>query len=68
MKFQVLSQNNTPLMVTASIKCIPTSKELISMERAGYKFKMDNKMVSRKKVIEFTTNNKEKSIEKNSKI
>ena len=68
MKFQVISQNNMPLMATTSIECIPSSTELISMEKVGYKFKIDNKIVSRKKIIEFTTNNKEKLIEENSEV
>lgn len=50
-------------MVTTNIECIPTPEILISMERTGYKFKMDNKLISRKKIIEFITNNKEKTIE-----
>ncbi len=40
-------------MNTEYMSCIPTVSQLDSMNKAGYKFKLDNKIVSVKKLKEF---------------
>lgn len=50
--FQVINQNNDTVMTTSYVGCIPTDKELSSMYKAGYKFKLNGKAISLKKVLE----------------
>ena len=52
MKFEVVNDKNKTVMTTNYIGCIPTDKELSSMYKAGYKFKLNGKAVSLKKVLE----------------
>lgn len=42
MKFQVC-RDNIGMMSTEHINCIPSRTELIEMQRAGYKFRIDGK-------------------------
>ncbi len=52
MKFEVVNDRGVTVMNTSSISCIPNIDELTSMSKAGYKFKIDNKSVSIKKIKE----------------
>lgn len=46
MKFQVFGKDNQCRFVTESKNCIPDIKELTAISKAGYKFKLDGKVVS----------------------
>lgn len=52
MKFEVVNDKNKTVMITNYIEYIPTDKELSSMYKAGYKFKLNGKAISLKKVLE----------------
>lgn len=52
MEFQVLDRFGQKLMTTYYPKCLPSDSELDSMASAEYKFKVDGKIVSKKKVKE----------------
>ena len=52
MKFQVVNRDNIPVMCTESVSCVPDEKELLSMQKAGYKFKVDGKVMTIKKIKE----------------
>ena len=52
MKFEVVNDKNVPMMSTTYISCIPEKDELTSMSKAGYKFKLDGKSITIKKLIE----------------
>ena len=52
MKFEVINDRNKPVYYTHKIKDIPTREFLSSMVDAGYKFKIDGKIVSKKRVEE----------------
>ena len=46
MKFQVFGKDNQCRFVTESKSCIPNIKELTAISKAGFKFKLDGKVVS----------------------
>jgi hypothetical protein len=48
--FQIIDSNNSIAMRTNHISCIPPDSHLASMETIGYKFKLDGKFVSRRKI------------------
>ena len=52
MKFEVVNDKNIPMMSTTFISCIPEKDELISISKAGYKFKLDGKLITIKKLNE----------------
>lgn len=52
MKFEVISDKNKTVSYTFKIGDIPPKEYLNSMANAGYKFKMDGKIVSKKKIEE----------------
>lgn len=52
MLFQVVNDNGVPVFHTEYISCIPDESQLTSMQKAGYKFKVDGKSVSIKKIKE----------------
>ena len=59
MKFQVINDKGVPVMGTEYVSCIPDEQQLSSMAKAGYKFKIDGKAMSIKKikqVIQDTSN------------
>lgn len=60
MRFEVINTTGKIVMNTEYYECIPNKTTLLSMEKAGYKFKLNKKMVNRKKLGE--------EIEKNSKV
>ena len=61
MKFEVINQNKKVIMYCSSIECIPNEDEILSMVKAGYKFKIDGKIANKKQIIELK-NNKQKKI------
>ena len=46
MKFQVFGKDNQCRFVTESKSCIPDIAELKAISKAGYKFKLNGKVVS----------------------
>lgn len=46
MKFQVFGKDNQCKFVTESKSCIPKKKQLTNISKAGYKFKLDGKVIS----------------------
>lgn len=46
MKFQIFGKDNQCRFVTESKSCIPSIKELTAISKAGFKFKLDGKVVS----------------------
>ena len=52
MKFETILNGRT-MMSTNYIECIPPEEHIVSMAKAGYKFKIDGKIVTQKKIKEF---------------
>lgn len=52
MEFEVINDKNKTVMSTTSLSCIPNKNELNSMSKAGYKFKIDGKAITIKKLNE----------------
>lgn len=52
MKFEVISDRGRTVMSCTTASCIPDDDQLTSMSKAGYKFKIDGKAVSVKKLKE----------------
>ena len=50
MKFEVINDKNMSVMNTTSIYCIPDKEMLISMSKAGYRFRLDGKIITTKKL------------------
>lgn len=53
MIFQILNEIGETVMYTENTKYIPNKQQIDIMAKAGYKFKMDNKIISKKKLEEF---------------
>lgn len=56
MKFQVINDKGIGVMETHFASCMPDGAQLASMSKAGYKFKIDGKAVSIKKIKEVRDN------------
>ena len=52
MRFEVINDKNKTVMSTVNLSCIPNKKILDSMLMAGYKFKLDGKLITAKKLNE----------------
>ena len=52
MKFEVINEKGKTDMHTEHLCYIPTKTEIISMQRNGYKFKIDGKMATKKMIDE----------------
>jgi hypothetical protein len=52
MKFEVINDKNIPVMSTIYASCIPSSDAISSMSKAGYRFRLDGKIMSVKKLNE----------------
>lgn len=52
MKFEVVNDKNKTVMSTESMACIPDKDILNSISKAGYKFKLNGKLITIKKLIE----------------
>lgn len=52
MKFEVINDKNKTVMLTEYISCIPNNSALTSMFDAGYRFKIDGKIIPIKKLKE----------------
>ena len=65
MKFEVVNDKNKVVMNTSDVSCIPDTKTLNIMHKAGYSFKLDNKKVSIKKLSELLKGENENDGRKN---
>ena len=52
MKFEAVL-NGITMMSTEDIDCIPDEDQISSMIKAGYKFRIDGKIITPKKIKEF---------------
>ena len=52
MKFEVVNDKNNVLMNTTSTECIPNKDTLNLMSKVGYKFKLNGKVVTIRKLYE----------------
>ncbi|MBS7360332.1 MAG: hypothetical protein KIG53_06990 [Oscillospiraceae bacterium] len=52
MKFEVVNFDGETVFNTKSKRCIPQRHQIESMLKAGYKIKIDGKVVSKKKLFE----------------
>ena len=50
MEFEVLNDRGQVLMTTSATVCIPNKTTIEFMIKAGYKFRIDGKLVSKKKI------------------
>ena len=66
MKFEILDEKGKAVFNTTMIECIPVKNHIDMMSKSGYKFKIDNKIISKKKLEEFITENKRRT--KNDKV
>lgn len=52
MKFEIINQEDKTVMQTGYVECIPDKETIDFMIRGRYKFKIDGKIVSKKKIDE----------------
>lgn len=52
MKFEVVNDKNRTMMSTVYWSCVYNEDTLRSISKSGYKFKLDGKIISLKKLIE----------------
>ena len=52
MRFEVINSESTTLMQTTTWLCIPDKPMLTSMAKAGYRFKLDGRIITPKKLDE----------------
>lgn len=57
MRFEVINDKGATVMHTSVESCFPDEDELAMMNRAGYKFKVDGKAVTMKKLKEMRNGN-----------
>ncbi len=58
MHFEAIDREGKTRMSTDDLPCIPDESQLTSMSTAGYKFKIDGKAVSIKKIKELKVEKK----------
>lgn len=63
MKFEVINPNGQVVLTTTSLNCIPEQNILEGMSRAGYKFRVDGKITTKKSIKETFYENKSKKID-----
>lgn len=52
MKFEIINSNGKIVFNTMDESCLPTKGEINSMTKVGYKFKIDGKSITKKKLEE----------------
>lgn len=57
MKFECVNREGRTMSSTTYMSCLPTERQIESMSKAGYKFKLDGKIISKKKVKELIGEN-----------
>lgn len=54
MKFEVINDKNKVMFRCDNVSCIPDPADIKMMSAGGYKFRIDGKIISARKVIEYT--------------
>mgnify|MGYP004512807673 CR=1 FL=1 len=54
MKFEVINDKNKVMFRCDDVSCIPDPADIKMMSAGGYKFRIDGKIISARKVIEYT--------------
>lgn len=57
MNLAIYDDKNKTVFQCDKKSCFPTVNEIKSMAASGYKFKLDNKIISKKKLLEFIGDN-----------
>ena len=52
MKFEVVNDKGMTVMNTSDVSCVPDKSMLNSMLKSGYKFRLNNKAITIKKLTE----------------
>ena len=52
MKFEVIGMDGKTVFQTEYRECIPAKHQIDDMSKSGYKFKIDGKNVTKKKLLE----------------
>lgn len=52
MRFEIVNDRGISVMSTVYISCIPEYDQLLSMTQAGYKFRLDGKIISKRRLKE----------------
>ena len=58
MKFECVNRDGRTMSSTTYMSCLPTERQIESMSNVGYKFKLDGKIISKKKVKEIIRGSK----------
>jgi hypothetical protein len=58
MLFEIYNEKGRRLFYTSSEECLPSKEQTNSMLNAGYKFKLDGKILSKRAVSELTKGEK----------
>lgn len=53
MKFEVINDKSKPVMTCTQESCIPPADILKSMSAAGYKFRLEGKVMAVKRIMEY---------------
>ena len=56
MEFEIINDKNKTVMRTETLSCIPDKEILSSMSKAGYRFRLNGKIMSSHKLNEHTQN------------
>ena len=56
MKFEIINSNGKIVFNTMDESCLTTKGEINSMTKVGYKFKIDGKSITKKKLEEIINN------------
>lgn len=57
MKFEIYDDKNKTVFRCNEKNCFPTVSEINSMSKAGYKFRLDDKSINKKKLLEYIGDN-----------
>lgn len=58
MRFEIFDEKDKVVFNTSMIECIPKKSQIDIMYKCGYRFKINNKTISKKKLEEFRAANK----------
>lgn len=58
-ELKIMDDRGRTVMSTSYIECFPSKSQIVSMVQNGYKFRLNNKMVSKKVLEEFIKENEE---------
>lgn len=64
MKFEVFNDKKNRKFWCESKACLPTISEITAMSKIGYKFKMDNKVISKTALINYIKGDKNEDTNK----